>query len=1266
MADIDFYNYQKNIVLESKLTIDISNLDVKPDASLVNINEDGGVEDLNANEIIDEKINFIYNQEVYNNQLRLDSDPEPPEPKLYDEGIAYRRGEPVIAESDLIDYDRTLEEGVLLRTTGVNSSAEETNYKLEIVPQHEKLLTSNSTRDPLIDREMYAVMGMWPTNGYRITTNVNAQDKRQMGIWDSEASGYLSKKNYDAFFNALQTKFNELNIGIIRQTFSKSVSEEGELDVNDSGITRGKKFNETINNGVAFINRHDSLDEIPEDEISPFSMSVKEVFKAHFSTPEEMMNELIDLIDGIIESLSIPGISIIVGNTPPPSLTFTPNGKKIKNPAWDGVDNDTKYLKDGTAFIMDVDVGKNAGTDIRKLVSDIIEFTDVMTSYTGKYSNVSINIALSGIRDTADRLKLLRKKIKWYERYTNESILDDNKLFLGENKILTGRYNTNKKLARILIPVDFGIQHTKEKRSGWLRRYRVKKTDLKIRWIEIRFIDTRVLSKYRQNERESGTINNFDGTPISATLTTSNNIDDKSGKLLSVDVTVVTDDPHQITENSLQVTMRDSTVMAYNGYFTPILDDDSDDNTFKYKIPTPDGKPLDEPAGDIVLNSVIDPFQSTKPDEERVDVNIDFDIPHLPFDDDLRDEAYINYGPFDQSEFSNRETEVPHEVTNQLGNTFDITDPEAAFPPGFEIFRDSSKEISDMRKGLDIYNKVQFLIQILKSEFNKGRIKLIDTSRSWEDQHDLQSGGSVSEFLSWYNYGLAVKILITKEDGTTMLEENSEEFNKLCDIALAYTDAVKTGKLGTPMNVIWGAQLVTGPDMFNWEFLPIGVNHRDAWKFRQDIYNQLDPVISRGYVNVDDRNYVLSKNAPVIDNEPYIRKDSTAYKEAIIIDGKRYVSPENINNFFIPNNLVLKDIQEFLFMVKQKMASHGTELETTAEQWKAKNPISYSQLMTYYSLIGNYSAVRAILSMDYVEKFDYIIATADDDPITFVKNFMGDSYDEIKIFIDNLGDNSYISLSTGKLTTPVLDVRSTHPDGSGNTFGQKLFTTDSAEFGQYTDDGIFKSEDGQDIEYVVSDNPVIDGYDSDGNPMSDEALLIHLMIKNTILEEFKTVKELTNNTNINFMYDELLESPNKGQLDLLENEFGIIKTQTLFENEDEVIPIPDLKDILTKGKINDKKKSPIDAGVRGAGANIEESNEDIDFDKNPSTNINADRNERQSVFEKLISNAQMQGVQKARLTKEKPIIEPLQGNVTVEKVIKDIEKKNIPDVRDIL
>jgi len=53
---------------------------------------------------------------------------------------------------------------------------------------------------------------------------------------------------------------------------------------------------------------------------------------------------------------------------------------------------------------------------------------------------------------------------------------------------------------------------------------------------------------------------------------------------------------------------------------------------------------------------------------------------------------------------------------------------------------------------------------------------------------------------------------------------------------------------------VWCGQLKTGPDNFVWEFLPLGVEHKDAPKFRDILYNQGDPISSLAFINVNDIN----------------------------------------------------------------------------------------------------------------------------------------------------------------------------------------------------------------------------------------------------------------------------------------------------------------------------------------------------------------------------------------------------------------------------
>jgi len=105
-----------------------------------------------------------------------------------------------------------------------------------------------------------------------------------------------------------------------------------------------------------------------------------------------------------------------------------------------------------------------------------------------------------------------------------------------------------------------------------------------------------------------------------------------------------------------------------------------------------------------------------------------------------------------------------------------------------------------------------------------------------------------------------------------------------------------------------------------------------------------------------------------------------------------------------------------------------------------------------------------------------------------------------------------------------------------------------------------------------------------------------------------------------------------------------------------------LSDLLSIPEIREMYKK-MNVGVAGLG-----DTENIDIDTNPNTNRNADGSLNQSVFEKLVSNAQLTGVQRANITMEKPVIEPLQNDATIERIMKFIQnnKTNEPDIRDIL
>ena len=592
---------------------------------------------------------------------------------------------------------------------------------------------------------------------------------------------------------------------------------------------------------------------------------------------------------------------------------------------------------------------------------------------------------------------------------------------------------------------------------------------------------------------------------------------------------------------------------------------------------------------------------------EEVDVLINFKMPHLPFDYELRKIVFDKYGYFDQSKLSIREP------MNLDPNP--VFDPDSTSPyndsvvdsseilEGYQVFLDDDSSVGSLRNDYDVHDKVQFLVNILKTEFGSNRVKLIECARSSETQNKRQLGGDVSNMLSWHNYGLGARILITGEDGIKMIEDGSDDFYKLYEIAKTFTQACYNGSIGASCNVVWCSLLKTGPDMFEWEFLPPGVGHKDAYKFRESVFNQKDALIHNAYVKADD--YVTDKKPT--SESPYILTQSKAYKQATIINGEKYVHISKVKYLNPPSNLVLKDIQEFIYLILSKKKANGDSLSgTTINSWKQGNPISFKQLITYNSIIGNYEFIRSLLAIDYIEQFNgYMQSGTVVESSEFLLNVLGEySYSRIQIKVKSENDGKYISLVDGKLHIPKNSVESTQPEGNGNTFGQKQIDINSYKF---IDSG-----------EIVSDEIVL-----------DEKTLTYIndLIKDKVLTELTYIRELYEAITSNVMYDTFKNGNNKDDIDLIENEFGVISTQ----------------DVLTFDTLAEAYREKVVT---------------VDYNGNP-------RDGGGVVFEKLISNAEKNGVQIAQIGREKPVVDDIQL-VSKSTVINNIFGNNAVNVNDII
>jgi hypothetical protein len=1119
---INYRNFKKEITLKDSIELNPIYVSTKNTSNKQVVDESTGeVSELELNEQKDEKVNYVYN----GNNI----------------GDYYRRGEPLSEDVSTKHSSNDIEYGVInyndddcgdptssVSTLTVLANSEGAIYNgvkgtylsdfsetnVPIIPMHnnikeDKVLSinsGNSFTNPS-NKSLIAPSGQDNINdiissGLYPFFNFSIDSASKYASKNKDKITPISKKNFDVAISRLTEVYKESKISIAVTRYSEKLNED-DVDTNDSFISRklirkkkGLPHTEMKKALDSFVKAHDELENPVEDDISPFSLSVKEVSRAFINaSPDELIDELISACDAIFEL----------------------NGESYDIDRYIGIDVDDLFEKinkepTGVSFITIPRYNL-----LRNRITSIIDKMSWYETYVG----VPVNFK--------------------YQRFGDSNVAEPMTSFLTPEKLHQGTassdsYYQHNRLARYLIPVDYGIRKVRVPTDFIFPKYEY--IDDGIRWILVEFYNADTFDKFRQNTKPSG---------------------NSSGE------------------------------------------SDSDGCDVKEDLPS----------------------ANSSDNDLTEDVLVTFDMPSLPYDSELRNVAFNTYGYFDQSEYSIRDNVYEGADESVNPSSWDSTSndgraiSEANGTPintsidfsevldGFTIFPEDSKEISDMRDIYGIQEKVQFLINILKTEFGSNNVKITSTVRSSETQNKKQLGGASSNMLSWHNYGLAVKIGILGSDGLTLIDESSEEYPKLYEIARNFTNACKQGFIGEPCNLVWCGQLKTGADIFDWEFLPVGIGHKDIHIFRDSIYNQKDSIIDNLYVNADS---YVKENKP-LDDSPYILRRSNVYKKAILYNEIKYVPYKKIRNLKVPSNLVLKDLQEFIYLVNNKKLANGDTISgITLKSWKLANPISYKQLILYNSLIGNYEFVKSLMAIDYIEEYSqYMLGGNVTNSDEFLQDVLGNySYSRIKIKLSSENDGKYMSVSDGKVRIPSNKVKSSHPAGNGNTFGEKQIDENNYEY--------IESDD------LVSENPAIS---------DDQLEYLKDQIKDSVIREFNDVKATYESITNNLMFDKLLDGNNKDNINLLENEFGIISTQ-------DVLPFDVLDNLY--------KKDSDSVGV--------------DYNGNV-------RDSRGEIYEKMVSNAQENGVQVAELGKEKPVIEPME-NITKQEAFTKLFGTGAVNVRDIL
>jgi hypothetical protein len=833
-----------------------------------------------------------------------------------------------------------------------------------------------------------------------------------------------------------------------------------------------------------------------------------------------------------------------------------------------------------------------------KIVDDVDDIVDkfdaaiIAMAFFQPAAAALLRIKLNSLKRSVDEFNRVVNRIKYFEYYTADSVFESKERILSDAqcyRVENGIPITAKFPARMLIATRLYKKVKRRKRFLCFWRTITKTKFIGVRWTEIRFINVGLYSKYPKDMRIPERMIPFESSyTYGSTVIVTNEIpsDLEAGKKVTLKVSGYNDevagtitDAHTITLDKAEGIPKTGTTQ----YFKVGLDD-------------------------------------TKSGDETTQVNIEYNLPYFPYDEEIRGYAFGSYGPFDQSRYAIKDR------SGSFGSGKD----------GWKIFFDTSKEISSLRKGINIYPTVAHLIRILRDEFGENRVELVETTRSVDDQRARCLGGSESAFLSWHNYGLAAKIMIYGDDNKTPIKDGSDDMMKLIEIARTFTDDCLKGKYGARFNVVWCGRLTVGADLFDWEFLPIGVNHKDAPKFRDSLISQRDPIVDFSYVPATKYAKTPSSELLKDKNTPWFPKNSAVYNEADSYGGVKYVNPKSIRNFKFPKNLPLINLIEYIRMIQLKMDAYGTKMPNKGDmyEWINKNKTAYQQLLVYFGMMGNLQSFRALLAGEYITRYKPVVSSYySTDPIAFVKNFLGEEYEKVQIRAQDMIDASYITLADGRLHIPCGDGRPNLPLSVDNMYDQKQVTKDNYERGRWVD-GLFVPATKED-EYV-SQTSVIGGYNN-FVAVGGDAYILHSFIADQIKQEFDAIVKMFEGYNGELMFDSFYNGPYADKFEQLENEFGIIAKQDL-------IDFDQLKGMLTVADLNEQTN----------GTAI-------------TTKTGDDGTEYKDIYEKVISNAEVAGMKLASLSSAHLEVNPPKAEtVTIEDVYKILNNGNAPTANDIV
>lgn len=318
-----------------------------------------------------------------------------------------------------------------------------------------------------------------------------------------------------------------------------------------------------------------------------------------------------------------------------------------------------------------------------------------------------------------------------------------------------------------------------------------------------------------------------------------------------------------------------------------------------------------------------------------------------------------------------------------------------------------------------VRNKFDFLLRVIKYEFGQDRVKLVNTTKSVEKVKNELSDQST--FLSWHNHGYACRIVILDSENRP-IKDGSGEYMKLLKLAKSFANGCKNGLFGDPATVVWGSQLNVNPDMFEWEIFPQGLGHLDVKRYRDNILSLKDPLSGEDLnpKNIEEFIFLMHTKFDAYGSTvPDVQADLRINYPLGNLSGEiPYINNSGEKEILSIGTYVQLENQadESLNAIWEVMPGKWREADKYIK-WAKKNPISLNQLKLYYSLIGDYAALRTILSIEYINFFGNVDDTLD------AENYLSSilrSSDGTRNFFNGISDNGEENLDDAiKATNPL-------------------------------------------------------------------------------------------------------------------------------------------------------------------------------------------------------------------------------------------------------